>query len=122
MASSNTIDRSAFEFFHEHAGYIVGRRAIGAAELARAEAWLNEQDDLEVVWKDDPYPDLSWLPDGETVQTVEVCRIEREPYACHCCGQTVQEVLTSLSGITDADDNYRRVVAAELAAELRQND
>lgn len=117
--------REAWQFFHEHAGYVVGRRAIGAMSLARAEALFEDADAAglaRIRWEDDPYADASWLEQPEFARELEQYRDgdmscesallevredEDEPWQC----------VGSLGGIFDADDDYRRVVNAELASE-----
>lgn len=111
------MDRKAFNFFRENAGGIVGQRALGAARLARAEAWLLEQVEagrMRVRWESDDDADLSWMDEAERgrIHEVEGCIIES---CCASCGAwTVAE---SLWAIVDADADYRRVVEAELASE-----
>ena len=49
----------AFRFFHEHAGYVVGLRAVGALSLARAELRAKKLG-LTVTWEDE---DHAWDAD-----------------------------------------------------------
>jgi hypothetical protein len=56
--------------------------------------------------------DLSWLEDGETVNEVLGCVLERR---CKTCGGW--ECLASLWGIAEPSEDYRRVAEAELACE-----
>lgn len=42
-------------FMKAYAGYCLGRRAIGAIALARAEQWICNQKDYGFVWEDDSY-------------------------------------------------------------------
>lgn len=98
----------AYRFFFEHAGYIVGERALCALNLARAELYSREND-WQTDWVADDDADLSWMSEEEQRQPHEVLGcILRD-----ACGN----VLGSLWGITDPDNAYMRVVAAELASE-----
>ncbi len=113
--------RRAFRFFHEWAGGIVGQSAIGALELARAEALLDEAEAEDVasfgyVWDDEPY-------DGAEGYD-ESCRLFESgawtgPYgAVLRIGADVHESLWGIVfGPEDTSDPYARVVRAELAAE-----
>lgn len=62
----------------------------------------------------DDCPDLSWMSEDERRQEHEVlgCILQDR------CGN----VLGSLWGITDPDNDYMRVVVAELAAEAMHNE
>lgn len=117
----SSLDRRAWEFFHVNAGGIVGQSAIGAANLARAEARLAEAVDageVRVEWEyDDDYDD-SWMSERERTHRHEWtrCAIVRDAQ-CNL-GRSHTEYLASLSGIVDADRNYRRIVEAELACEV----
>lgn len=101
--------REAWKFFHEHAGHAdPPGRAACALELAKAEK-LAKARGYEIRWQDDPEP---WdgdadMPVPEKVETAFLVNDEGE-------------VLESLSSIGDADDNYRRVVGAELALQALQ--
>ncbi len=108
---------AAFRFFREHAGYVVGERALCAMRLARAEERLEritEQGGARIVWDFDDFADLSWMDAEELKREHEVlaCRVE---FRCASCRgwQTV----AALCGIVDASNDYRRVIEAELAAE-----
>ena len=107
-----TVDPRAYLFFKENAGYIVGERAKGALRLAKAEQKVRwNDDDYRFRWENDDDADYSWLPEDDTSDhVVESCVLERK---CEKCGQW--EHVESLWGIFDADDNYRRVIEAELA-------
>lgn len=110
------LNRAAWRFFFENAGYIVGERAKCAATLARAES-LAKADDGERIrfrWEWDDSPDLSYMSADEIADAHEVfgCILERK---CVECG-TWQHA-ASVWGIVDPDATYRRVVEAELAAE-----
>jgi hypothetical protein len=120
----------AEEFFYENAGYSydpkketpeAGRRAC-AQELAEAERWFASQDDLEYQVSPDFDGDTSWMSEEERKQEHECIaitlvrrktqRTEHYPYTYWS-----EEYLASLCGIWDADENYIRVVEAELALE-----
>lgn len=113
----------AKRFFFENAGYSYdptketheeGRRRC-ASDLAHAEEWLRNSDDLRVLWADDDDGDHSYTDgegfEGYTVTTCEFCSILNESGSV---------IYASLGCIDDADDDYRRVVEAELAMEARQ--
>jgi hypothetical protein len=103
----------AYRFFFANAGYIVGHRAECALDLARAEQHAHEND-WQAEWVADEFADLSWMPDEEQRQPHEV-------YGCLLKDDN-GNVLASLWGITDFDNAYMRVVAAELAAESLFNE
>lgn len=115
--------RPGFRFFHEWAGYVVGQRAIGAMDLARAELRfqaLESEDLARVVWEHDNDADTSWLDQEGFEKDLEQFRngdmlAEWARIDVRIGGQWV--TAASLSGIFGADDNYRRVVTAELAAD-----
>jgi hypothetical protein len=99
-------------FFYDNAGYSYSQdeapeagRIRCAKSLAKAEQYAQNLG-WEYEWQNDNDADLSWLAEGETVETCEGCILRGEA-----------DVLESLWGITDASDNYRRVVEAELALE-----
>jgi len=103
----------AYRFFLANAGYIVGQRALCALGLARAEQHARDNA-WDTEWVADDCPDLSWMSDEERSQPHEVLGcILRDANG---------NVLASLWGITDPDNGYMRVVAAELASEAMLND
>lgn len=121
----------AFRFFHEHAGYVVGRRAVGALALARAELRAREVG-LTVTWGDETMP---WDGDCEAPPVhacatvlhpdhadadTESTRI-RFPFSARADGSRgrIPEVLAALGsiGLASWNDPYMRVVEAELCAE-----
>lgn len=109
--------RSAFRFFHRSAGYCVGRRALGAWHLTKAEEWLQrlcEADQARIVWDWDDGADLSWMTDTERAKEHEILCARIEFRCVSCRGW---ETVASLCGIVDADADYRRVIEAELACE-----
>jgi hypothetical protein len=104
--------RRAYEFFKEHAGYVVGERAAGALVLAKAEAEAKSRVWL-VEWEPDEDADWSWMdqPGFED----ELAR-SHEVYAAVLRDED-GDILASLGGIFDPSREYRRVVNAELVAE-----
>jgi hypothetical protein len=133
------INRRAFRFFQEHAGYIVGEHAKCAAQLARAEA-EGERRGLSVAWDVDDAADLGdhelWcsgyradlarkagqpVDSGRTYGGYPTCPGHYAEYAKVVAPDGTDAIgdicLPSLGGILDADDTYRRVVAAELMLE-----
>jgi hypothetical protein len=104
-----------WQFFREHAGYVVGQRAIGALELARAEI-AGERSDMRIVWQDDADADTSWLEQEGFERELQEWR--RGDMSCESALVYLDgDVLASLGGIFGADDAYRRVVNAELVSE-----
>lgn len=110
--------RDRFRFMRDNAGYRVGRRAAGALELARAEAALEGSEDHRVRFVvDDENPVTAWDDDpAMIIAAAEEFGVwgaiaERR---CSCCGEWRD--VGSLWGII-GDADYRRVVAAEMAAE-----
>jgi hypothetical protein len=111
------IDRSAWRFFHENAGGIVGQSAIGAASLARAESALRlaeYHDQARVRFDFDADTDLSWMTDAERKQEHECLSAVLE---VRCASCQAWEVRASLGGIVDADRDYLRIISAKLACE-----
>jgi hypothetical protein len=124
-----TVDRKAWRFFVDHAGYATPPgRAVCAAELVRSEAWANFERDngrLTVEWVDDNDADLSWADESTLAD------IDAGTYAVLGCVVTYHAPLAwsgatterfeSLWGIvvTGPNDPYCRVVAAELCAQVR---
>ncbi len=94
-----------YQFFRDEASYVVGQRALGAIQLARAEAYAAEQE-WEAIWQDDPEP-----YDCEGDQ----CGHYHEVYGCILQDNRGNH-LDSLWGIGDPSSAYRRVVEAELAS------
>lgn len=109
----------SFRFFFENAGYVVGKRALGALRLMRAEQWAKENG-YTWEWSHDIDPDLSFLPCN--------CENEKDPRRCERHSREYEvlgcvlynenrEHRQSLWGIVDPDWSYRRLVQAELALE-----
>ena len=110
--------RSAFKFFSEHAGYVVGEHAKSALELARAERAAKKKG-VCFRWEPDEDADLSWMDEAQRKKNYDVewvaayrksscLRGEPHPRAIPCA---------SVGGVVGADRNYRRVLEAELASE-----
>jgi hypothetical protein len=98
--------RSRYEFFRQHAGYIVGENAKGALNLARAEAWAWEEN-LVPVWRYEI--DEGWVcclcePD-------DPMSFDPEP----------GETLAACGGIETDGDVLRRVIQGELASEAMRS-
>lgn len=127
---AKTLEREAFRFFEEHAGYSTPPgRAVCAAQLARVESWARfeqERGSLVVEWVEDDDCDTSWadeqtldeLRSGLLVALGCVVTYSR-PLAWS--GATTEEH-ASLWGVVvrGINDPYCRVVAAELCSELEQ--
>lgn len=127
MAAVETVPskhRSAFKFFHKHAGYQVGFRARGALDLARAESRA-ERHELRFEWDDDDQPAEACT--GRKVRNArgqwEDEYKEYPAVVCTVYDPRTKHPLASLGGIIESNDyrerhDYRRVVEAELAAEV----
>lgn len=93
-----------FKFFRANAGYCdpPGKAACALA-LARAEEWAREND-LTLIW-----------------HMEDEFRQGELPSPCECCFAIDPSgyVLASLGGITNATDDYRRVIQAQLALEAQ---
>lgn len=116
--------RERIQFFYREAGYSYdpkteterqGRmrcaRALASAEIhAEQNGWI-------VEWVPDPDADRSWMDE-------ETRRENQEAFGailyteCSACGSK-QTAVASLWGIFEPSDEYRRVVAAELALEAK---
>ncbi len=125
MQPTRVLSRAA-QFFFDHAGYShdpltetpeQGRTrcaiALAEAELLYLEA--HRVADVVCVWEDDPAGFADYRADKKAgrlaegigkPRTIELADIRHG-----------DEYLASLGGIWDADENYRRVVRAELARE-----
>ena len=102
---ATTIDRNAYQFFREHAGYRIGHNAEDAASLARAES-----DAQRRGWHYD------WQWDAEEWDPGDTDYTPTEVLGAVLTDANGAE-LASLWGIADPTPEYRRVVEAELAAE-----
>lgn len=124
----------AYRFFREQ-----GNGAGYALQLAKAEAWAQENN-VEMSWKWDDDADLTWCDECDHLRQCKAGdrngRIRPENRGCHDCTNRAHynphehEVMgcvakgpdnlnVSLWGITDPNQEYRRVVEAEMALELR---
>lgn len=107
--------RNRYRWFRQYGG----QRAETCLALAKAEAWLREQHDIEPIVTSDVDPDLSWMTDREREQdhTVEIFALVRR---CprHGADCPHAEWLASVGGVVDADSTYGRILFAELASEL----
>ncbi len=134
--SNPTYDES-FAFMREHAGYSVAigetreqGRDRSARELALAEQSYLADDSLFVVWQEDDIDSSFFDKDTDDPRPLYVCLLctDASYEDAHLVrGYDPQDgiferpgrVLASLGGIgVDDDDPYKRVVVAELAAEL----
>lgn len=122
-----------FRFFLAHGGYIVGEHARCALELARAERWANDNG-CTYTWEPDDPADLmdheywcndarrekaGYWPDGQPHRYGLHSRLAHTHDVEGCVMRDASGiVLASLWGIIDASPQYRRVVEAELAAEV----
>jgi hypothetical protein len=105
------------KFFFKHAGWSYNPKTEtkheGRLRCAKAMAdaeQLGQSYGLQFAWEDD------WAIGDHTK---EFDCYESNPQTCESCVCTDSEgkFLASLSCIDDADDNYRRVIEAELALE-----
>lgn len=117
-AKTNYFLLRAYRFFRAHAGGIVGENAKTALHLAKAERdavsygiEFTTEPDFVGQYHDGP-KEWGW---GKK----DILDWEKEDHECIqiCATGPDGEVLASLCGIWDADQNYRRIVRAELAAE-----
>src|SRR4051812_38731019 len=97
--------RRAWKFFHKHAGYCIPPgRTVCAWHLAKAERAAKDAG-CTWQWEPDYDADLSWMDAEE----------RKKEHTCEGCllFDPDGNVLTSLWGIVDADDDYRRVIEAD---------
>ena len=109
-------EEDAERFFFEHAGYSYdpatetpeqGRHRCAVA-LAEAEAWAK---DVGVAF--------SWEDDNVGSHVEEYDAYGAEPETCEVALASLGALRASLGCVDNADANYRRVILAELADELR---
>ena len=109
--------RERFKWMLEHCGYRVGYHAIDALALARAEQYA-DNNDWVYEWEDDTCADLSWWDEDKPIPDnlrVDICVLW--DICPECSAKTTP--LASLGGISyyDYDDDYPRLIEAELALE-----
>ena len=110
-----------YQRFHtiEPSCYWVGHHAQQRIALARAEAWLDDQDDLQTITEPDPEP---WDGDAPAPFELVIVAIVRPcPEHGIDCKHTVWCASlgsVGLTGHTRTDTEYLRTIRAELAAEL----
>lgn len=124
------VDRDDVRFFAEHGSQRVGYAWTDALAMARAEKALIASG-ATVVWENDNDADASFVDTWDeadrkrwnmTNHLAESATLILPCYDRHHGGHGSltcdhAETLASLHGIFDADDDYRRVIEAELALE-----
>jgi hypothetical protein len=113
-------------FFKDHAGYCVGRKALGALALAKAEIWAEEKE-VEYRWDWDDDGDLGdhhyWCSTAIEENHFHMPERSRHTHEILWCAAYLDDAcIASLSGIIDPDNTYRRVIEAELALEAYGNE
>jgi hypothetical protein len=119
--------RRSYQFFREHAGYVVGQRALCALSLAKAEHWADVAG-IEFVTMPDWDADASFVDTWSEREQEEWRKHDHEcvsvlafvPCPEHGTDCKHARCVASLGGIFDADNNYLRVIRAELASEALQ--
>lgn len=113
----------AYRFMRENAGYVVGHRAQGALQLARAEVLLHDAQDADVAsveWLDDVEPyEHGYYSDEEVAAKFESNEWVG-PFGCvvKVGGEHVASLWGIVVGQAGTRDPYCRVVEAELASEV----
>lgn len=106
-------DPKAAAFFYEHAPF-TDNREQNAIALATAEWWAVETG-VTFTWSDD------WeVGSHREFYGPDSAYADSEPDTCEQVTARLGDLSASLDCVDDADDDYRRVVQAELAAELRE--
>lgn len=113
-----------YQFFAQHAMSSIGRNAIRALQLAKAEIWA-EAHGMAFVWEWDGDGDLGdhecWCKEAARFDAgygrYPDPQCEHEILWCRAVWQGKTQA--SLSGIIDTDKAYGRVVEAELACEAQ---
>lgn len=124
--TERTAEDTAADFFYEHAGWSYDPvtetpdegRLRGAISMASDERWAQSVD-LTFQWSDDwaVGSHVTYFGPGSAYTDPD-----REPEICEVCvAFLVGEVVASLGCVDEADQNYRRVIEAELAGEARWN-
>lgn len=114
--------KQAYQFFKANAGYIVGKSALCALDLARAEQFASESE-FEYRWELDEFFDYDGWADDSVMEDAAP-KFESGEWSPEVCSlyDSNGNHLHSLCGIVGADDKYRRVVEAELAGEVYYNE
>lgn len=109
------VTREQFRFFQRFGGGCIGRNALAAINLARAESYADRAG-WEAHWVTDSDCDG---PHEWGWSEAEIRRWERSSHEYEGCilRDAKGNRLASLWGIWDADASYRRWVEAELALE-----
>jgi hypothetical protein len=109
------VESEAALFFYDHAAYSTppGREQC-ARDLAEAEDWARRAG-VKFRWEDD------WeIGSHRDYFGPDSVYENYEPSSCESCTATLgRDVVASLGCIDDADNDYRRVIEAELAEEAR---
>ena len=108
-------------FFKNHAGYIVGKKALCALNLAKSEALAEANSNrVRFEWQYDDSGDRG--PEDWGWPEKEIKRFwESDHYVEGCVLYIDDEPTESLWGIWDADTSYRRVIEAELFSQYLSN-
>jgi hypothetical protein len=129
MSAANSKNlRKSFQFFLKNAGYIVGKKAVSAIELARAELYAKEQG-WEFSWEWDEFGDngpVDWGWNQKDCDRFyfEISKRENGSYKVDerehtqeiCVLKDAEGIqLDCLCGIWDATPEYQRVIEAEMA-------
>lgn len=125
--TARTQKQLAFQFFFKYAGYSYDPktqtpkegRAATARRLAAAEQYCDAHN-WRIEWQDDWSLGCSHAEFYGTGSAYD----EGEPSTCEIAVlyDADNNILASLGCIDDVDDNYRRVIRAELALEAMDNE
>lgn len=109
--------RQAWRFFHTHAGYIVGERALCAWRLALAERHA-EAYGVTFEWDGDYGDYHGALGDHAYWCAEERQGIKHAHEVLSCVARDARRnVIASIGGVIDPSREYARVIQAELAVE-----
>lgn len=113
--------RKQWRFFLNHAGWAnPPGRAACALSLARAEQRAEQDEEIRFRWERDDVPDTSWCSDRDMADLqagrTEILCCFLDTWCDQCGDWRVQDVLGGIH-VLAYDDNYRRVVEAQMAAE-----